>query len=363
MNLVSVLGYIQVDTATVLSKFTKFRDYSFPFAYVAAVGLVAVATLLTSLLWLMVDKPVSAPLFLASIVCSCWLGGIRVGVFATLLSGLAIDYYFIPPFYGFSGSRDEVVRLVLFQIEGSFLSWLVERLRSASEEIRASREELRELTKYQQTLRETEQKRIALEIHDELGQALTGMKMDAHFLGRRIDSMGPKSERIEALGELAGLSGRIDNTIGTVRRISSELRPSVLDDFGLVAASEWQANEFERTTEIKCEFTSDVDELDLGTDSNTAVFRILQEALTNVARHASARSVTIVLSRLHEEVTMTVSDDGKGIDPSRKTGTHSLGLLGMRERSRLAGGHLAIVNNPAGGTLIELRIPVSGLNA
>jgi signal transduction histidine kinase len=337
----------------------RFRDFSFPLSYLVATLLVALATLLTSGLWLIVDRPISAPLFLATIALSCWLGGLRVGIYTSLVAGFAIDYYFIPPFHAFAGTRDEVVRLALFFGEGSLLSWLVERLRLASEEIRVSREELRELTMHQQTLRESEQKRIALEIHDELGQALTSLKMDTHFLGRRIQALRPENEREEILSDLSGLAGRIDNTIGTVRRITSELRPSILDDFGLVAASEWQAREFQRSTEIACRFTSDVEELNLGSDSNTAVFRILQEALTNVARHASARSVSIELRRTAEEVKMTVADDGKGIDPANKKYTRSVGLLGMRERSRIAGGQLNIFNNPAGGTIVELRIPAS----
>lgn len=339
---------------------SKFRDLPFPLAYIAAALIVAVASLLTSGLWLIVDRPFSAPLFLAAIVICTWLGGIRVGIFSAFLAGITIDYFFVSPFHAFTGSRDEVLRLALFFGEGILLSWLVEKLRSATDEIRASREELRKLTEYQQTLRESEQKRIALEIHDELGGALTGLKMDAHFISRSIQDMNDDGRRGEILKDLDDLSGRIDSTIGTVRRIASELRPSILDDFGLVAASEWQAREFQRASEIKCSFTSDVDELDLGSDSNTAVFRILQEALTNVARHASANSVSVALSRLPDEITMTIADNGKGISLANKSDGRSLGLLGMRERSRLIGAHLDILNRPSGGTMVELRIPFKG---
>lgn len=143
----------------------------------------------------------------------------------------------------------------------------------------------------------------------------------------------------------------------SVRRITSELRPSILDDFGLVAASEWQANEFERTTAIKCKFRSDVEELDLGSDSNTAVFRILQESLTNVARHAAAKSVSVSFSSSKESVIMTVTDDGKGIGVNNPIGVDTLGLLGMRERTRLIGGSLDILDRPTGGTQIELHVP------
>lgn len=335
----------------------KVRDLPFPVTYVISVLLVGLAILLTSALWLIVERPISAPLFLAAIVVSTWLGGIRVGIFSSLISGLAIDFFFVQPYWVFAGTQDEVIRLALFLGEGSLLSWLIERLRTTSEEIRASREDLRELTKHQQTLRESEQKRIALEIHDELGQALMSLKMDTHFLTRSVAELEPKEKRHRVLSDLEGLSGRIDNTIGTVRRITSELRPSILDDFGLVAASEWQAHEFEQTTEIKCRFSTDVDELDLGSDSNTAVFRILQEALTNIARHASARSVSIALRKVKDHVTMTVSDDGKGIARSDGMKSRSLGLLGMRERSRIVGGELDVFANPSGGTTVELKIP------
>ncbi|MFT3745640.1 MAG: sensor histidine kinase [Pyrinomonadaceae bacterium] len=342
-----------------LSKISEFQKVSMSSAYFIATVLVGLACIFTSGLWLLVDRPISAPLFLGAIVLSSWIGGIRVGIFASFLSGLAIDYFFVQPFHQFTGSRDELVRLILFFGEGVLLSYLVERLRIASEDIKKSREELRELTKYQQTLRESEQKRIALEIHDELGQALTGLKMDAHFLGERIAVMEPATDREKALDDMGELAKRIDKTLVSVRRITSELRPSILDDFGLVAASEWQVKEFERTTTIKCDFSSNVDELDLGSDSNTAVFRILQEALTNVARHAAATSVSIGLSRLPNIVKMTVADNGKGIGIDNQIGIQTLGLLGMRERTRLIGGELDINQRPSGGTCIELRVPLN----
>ena len=340
-----------------LSKLSRFQLLPLAVRYLAAILLIGLASLMTSLLWLLVDRPISAPLFLGAIVLSTWIGGIRVGIFSSLLAGFAIDYFFVQPFNSFTGTQEELIRLILFFGEGSLLSWLAERLRTASEDITKSREELRELTGYQQTLRESEQKRIALEIHDELGQALTGLKMDAHFLSERISQLGPVSERENALKDVNDLSKRIDKTLISVRRITSELRPSILDDFGLVAASEWQVKEFERTTTIKCDFRSNVDELDLGSDSNTAVFRILQEALTNVARHAAAKSVSIGLSSLADGVTMTVIDDGKGIGIDSHIGIQTLGLLGMRERTRLIGGHLDILEQPSGGTKIELTIP------
>jgi signal transduction histidine kinase len=319
--------------------------------------LVAAALAVTSLLWVIVDRPVSAPLFLAAIVGSAWLFGFRYGILAALLSGLAIDYYFVPPYYHFAGDREEIVRFVVFLFEGVILSWITEKLSAAGEELNTSREELRELTKHLETMRESEQKRIALEIHDELGQALTGVKMRLHLLRNQFGPNG--STRSAAVNEgFEELSGMVDSTISTVRRIASELRPSLLDDFGLVAAMEWQAIEFERKTSIPCIFNSDTESLDLGPESNTAVYRIFQEALTNAARHSGASRVRVDLRTEADEIVMKVSDNGSGIDLDTLSRKRSLGIIGMRERSRLLGGELSIVRDE-GGTTIELNIPVT----
>lgn len=337
----------------------KYRDLSVWIAYPVAILLVALAVSLNMGLRMIVERPITSPFFLGATVIATWIGGIRVGLLASVLCGFAIDFFFFPPIYSFAVNREELVRFVLFVGQSGLLCVIIEQAKKTTGEIRRSREELRELTKHQQTVRESEQKRIALELHDELGQALTGLKMDAHFLSEHIGSMEPATERDRVLDDVKKLSKRIDNTLVSIRRITSELRPSILDDFGLVAASEWQAKEFERTTSIKCEFSSNVDELDLGSESNTAVFRIVQEALTNVARHAAASSVTIVLSRLPELVKVSVVDDGKGIGIDNQISAQTLGLLGMRERSHLIGGELNISERPSGGTSIELSIPIT----
>ena len=318
--------------------------------------LVLAALAVTSVLWQIVDRPVSTPLFLAAIAVSAWLFGFRYGMLAALLSGIAIDYFYFPPYHEFSGDREEIVRLTLFMLEGAILSWLTEKLSAASEELSNSREELRELTKHLETLRENEQKRIALEIHDELGQALTGLKMRLHLLKRQADTNGTVSHA-ELSDGFYELNGMVDSTISTVRRIASELRPSLLDDFGLVAAMEWQAVEFERKTSIPCIFNADTDNLDLGPESNTAVYRILQEALTNAARHSGASRVFVDLRTKADAIVMKVKDDGSGIDLESVTRNRSLGIIGMRERSRLLGGEISIDSQDDGGTTIELSIP------
>jgi signal transduction histidine kinase len=148
-----------------------------------------------------------------------------------------------------------------------------------------------------------------------------------------------------------------DTAIESVQKIATELRPVVLDTLGLCAAIEWQANEFEGRTGIKCELNLPHEELDLDRDYSTALFRILQESLTNVVRHAQATRVEIDLQREANHLALTVRDNGRGIGPTELNDPHSLGLLGMRERAMLLGGECQITGNPTFGTEVEARFP------
>ncbi|HTH50542.1 MAG TPA: sensor histidine kinase [Pyrinomonadaceae bacterium] len=320
-------------------------------AYPTAAALVALATGITMLLWLVVERPVAAPLFMAAIVVSTLIGGLRVGLFASALGGFALDYFFIQPFYEVTWARDDIVRWVFFVMEGAFVAWITEKLRKATGELKSSREELRELSSHQQTLREDEQKRIAREIHDELGQTLTGLKLDIHLIRKRTNGDAVSTE-------LEELSSKVDSTIGIVRRIASDIRPSILDDFGLVAAIEWQAAEFERKTGVPCSFVSNVEHVDLDPAVGAAVFRIVQEALTNVTRHAEASAAGITVTSSDGELIIDVQDDGRGFDVDKVGSKYSLGLLGMRERARLAGADLDVRRRSQGGTTVELVIPL-----
>ncbi|HEX2639401.1 MAG TPA: ATP-binding protein, partial [Pyrinomonadaceae bacterium] len=190
---------------------------------------------------------------------------------------------------------------------------------------------------------------------------LTGLKMRLHLLKRQAGSNGAGTNA-DLGSDVDELSGMVDSTISTVRRIASELRPSLLDDFGLVAAMEWQAVEFERKTSIPCIFNADTDSLDLGPESNTAVYRILQEALTNAARHSGASRVWVDLLTKADEIVMKVKDDGSGIDLESLARNRSLGIIGMRERSRLLGGEISIDGGDNSGTTIELSIPATAMN-
>ncbi|MGD2135910.1 MAG: PAS domain S-box protein, partial [Gemmatimonadales bacterium] len=222
----------------------------------------------------------------------------------------------------------------------------------ATDALRASREQLRQLAVRLQVVREEERTTIAREIHDELGQGLTGIKMDVAWLLNRF----PKTwKRVRERGH--ALTDLLDATIDVVRDLSSRLRPSVLDDLGLAAAVEWQASEFARRTSIDVEL-SDMQELPVDRERATALFRILQEALTNVTRHAAASRVQVTLSRIGREAVLDVIDNGRGLTDAEIDRPQSLGLLGMRERAVALGGEVEFRSPPDGGTHVRVRMPL-----
>jgi len=299
---------------------------------------------------------ISAPLFLLAIIMATWAGGLRLGVYASLISGLVLDYFFVQPLVGSLSMFDRIVRIGLFLGEGSLVGYLIEKLRRAGDGMAASREEMRRLSEYQRTNRDEELKSISREIHDELGQALTSLKLHIHFL--RCQLWQEVNDRLKnnLISGLDDLSRQVEETIDSVRRISSELRPSLLDDFGLVAALEWQAKEFERKSSVRCTFRSDSDSIDLDTEIVTAFYRIAQEALTNVARHAEASAVLVSIGKMNGQIVLQIADDGRGIELAEITGLRSLGILGMRERARLIGAHLTVSRPEIGGTIVEVVV-------
>ena len=336
----------------------KFTNDSIWVQTAASFILCGTAFLLTGLLWELV-KPLSSPLFLGAIILSAWFFGLRAGILTSILSAAAIDFFFISPAFQISGGMDNVFRLAVFIGEGAILSWLISSRKSTVEKLENSQAELRALSIYQQTLRETEQKRIALEIHDELGQALTGLKMDVHWLNRQMTTHKEGLPADSVSQKLTELSKTIDSTISTVRRISTELRPSIIDDFGLIAAIEWQTREFERKSGVTCLFKSDTETLNLNPESTINVFRIFQETLTNIIRHADASTVEVNFETTGENVVMRVEDNGRGIDVRKAENGLSLGIFGMKERAKLINGEIQIISDADGGTKVELKIPVA----
>lgn len=226
--------------------------------------------------------------------------------------------------------------------------------RRAEEQLRESHERLRALSVYLQTVREEERTRIAREVHDELGQALTSCKLDLSWIAGRLPrDLKPLVDKTRTL------SAHIDSTIQTVRRISSELRPPVLDHLGLVAALEWQANDFQTRTGIKCDVHTNVRETLLDQDLSTSLFRIFQETLTNVIRHAGATQVSVDLKEADDRITLDVKDNGRGISREEISNSKSMGLLGMRERAALLGGIFKIGRLGRGnGTRVSVSVPV-----
>jgi PAS domain S-box-containing protein len=239
--------------------------------------------------------------------------------------------------------------------------------RRAEQELRASRQRLRHFAARLQDVREEEKKKIAREIHDELGQVLTGLKIDLSWLTKKLSTSDKRpapqaragTSTAEIRKKLESMSGLLDSTMEIVRRISRELRPSVLEHLGLLGTLEWQAHEFETRTGIACTVSADMQEVGLkGQDEALAVFRIFQEALTNVARHAQATEVRVGLTQANGHLVLNIADNGKGIQDVETASHMSVGLLGMRERAILLGGNLMIESAQGKGTALTLRIPV-----
>ncbi len=223
----------------------------------------------------------------------------------------------------------------------------------AEVKLRESHKQLRALSVYLQHVREEERTRIAREVHDELGQALTSCKLSASWLASRL----PRAQK-ELCEKAERLSTDIDSTIQTVRRISTELRPGILDYLGLAAALEWQAQEFQNRTGIRCHVSTHLNGPPLDPELTTTFFRIFQETLTNVIRHAAATDVDVSLKEESARIILEIKDNGRGISREEISDPRSMGLLGMRERAALLGGDFRIQPVRGGkGTRACVAIP------
>jgi PAS domain S-box-containing protein len=230
---------------------------------------------------------------------------------------------------------------------------ITERKRAEEERVR-SLEQLRALAARLQSIREEERTRVSREIHDQLGQALTAIKLDLTSLAR--DFTAEQNQQWKRASSILGL---VDQTIQSVRRISTALRPGMLDDLGLVATVEWAAGEFETRTGTKCLLDVPEEHITLDPETATAVFRIFQETLTNVARHANASEVKVRLAKQDGDLTLEVHDNGGGITEDEISSAGSLGILGMRERAFLLGGEVTVSGEPGKGTTVRVRIPAA----
>jgi two-component system sensor histidine kinase UhpB len=229
---------------------------------------------------------------------------------------------------------------------------ITERKRT-EEELKNSRQQLRDLAKHLVVLREHERTKIAREVHDELGQRLAVLKMDTFWLARHL----PKKQKA-FLDKTEAMLGLVDSTIQSVKRISTELRPGLLDDLGLASAIEWQAEEFQKHTGIECRPTLVMREISLDMERSTAIFRIFQEAITNVARHAGATRIMAKLEEGDSQIVLTVKDNGKGFGEKDMSKVGAFGLMGMRERAYAFGGEMDIEGIPGRGTTVTVTIPI-----
>ncbi len=225
--------------------------------------------------------------------------------------------------------------------------------RHTEEKLESSLQQLRALGSRVQVLREEERKRISREVHDELGQSLTAIKMDLSWLSHRLSSHdAPLRERIKSTLNI------VDETVASVRRIASELRPGILDDLGLAAAIDWQSQEFQARTGIRCQLRITSENIPLEPERAAAMFRMFQEILNNIAQHARATQVQIRLMQNAGTVILEIRDNGKGVSEDQISDPKSLGLLGMRERALLLGGHVAVHGEEGRGTAVVVQIPI-----
>lgn len=231
------------------------------------------------------------------------------------------------------------------------LSEEVSERRKKEGELEETARRLRVLSAEQESVREEEKRRIALEVHDKLGQELTGLKLSLRSLRKSL----PGDDK--TTGKIDEMTDSVDEIIKTVRRISAELRPAILDDLGLAAALEWQLNAFAEEASIKTSFSASLDEDCLHPNARVGLFRISQEALTNIVRHANASRVDVELTRQDGDVLLSIKDDGKGVTQEDISGIFSIGILGMKERASSLGGTLDIAGDP-GGTTVTVKVPV-----
>jgi len=234
--------------------------------------------------------------------------------------------------------------------------------RDAEEAIKASREQLKIFAAHLQSVREEERIHISRELHDNLGQCLTALKIDTSRIIKKLNSPGTGPDIPTAISLATSMIPLIDSTIDLVRKITSELRPRVLDEAGLIPAIEWQLDQFSKRTAIQYSFHSELPGLELEPSHSVGVFRIFQEALTNIMRHANATRIEVKIFRDDRAVILDIEDNGRGITSSSITDKKSLGLLGMKERAVLFGGDLSISGKKGIGTKVTLSIPLKNLS-
>lgn len=297
-------------------------------------------SILASFIWFIVDRLTG--INLSSNIVNLWNALVRLGFFI-------MGVYFISILKKSNIDLENIVKE-----RTSDLTAEIQERRKAETELKLITEKLRKLTTRIQTIREEENAVIAREIHDELGQALTAIKIDAAWLAKRY------SNESGIVDGLINISSTVDETIKTVRKISTSLRPRLLDELGLIPAVEWQLKEYQKRTGVKYDFIKLDEDISLNGYISTALFRVFQEALTNISRHANADHICIkILSQTDNVLQMVIKDNGIGLPNDYMNKDHSLGIVGMIERTNTIGGHFEIRRAPEGGTEIKVSVPLS----
>ena len=232
---------------------------------------------------------------------------------------------------------------------------LVRKQKAANEALESSRHMLRRLAAHSQNLREEERGRFARDLHDDLGSGMAALKMDLKWLIKRLDGQDPEADE-----KLSGMTRLIDSAIASVRQVITEMRPSIIDDLGLLAAVEWQLEEFGKRHGIKVELDRNCDEIlfrNKDKDSDISVFRIFQEALNNIAKHAEATSVVVTVLDEGDAFIITIADDGRGFDVNTRANSDSFGIISMEERVLVMAGSVDVISSPGNGTFVKLSLP------
>lgn len=269
-----------------------------------------------------------------------------------VLNGNQRDFYMEYPCHAKYEKRWFGMRVVKFNDEEPMIVVThvnISERKKAEEEILEKNIQLQSLLQIAQTIREAERKTVAREIHDELGQQLTALKMDIDWIQHK--QVNPSQIVADKLKDMLAMSDKI---INTVRRISSDLRPAIIDDLGMIATIEWKVADFEEKTGIKCEFISSVKERQYSKEYSINLYRILQESFTNIVRHANATFVRVIFSETEDDIILEIKDDGKGISEEKIKNSNRLGILGMKERASMLGGELIISRNTDAGTCVKL---------
>ena len=294
---------------------------------------------------------------LIAILSIWWVSNVfilkRLGIMARVSRDLAAGN--LDARIGKIGGSDELSHLagVFDEMAASLQARILQEQRVMAT-LKQSREQLRHLAAHQQAVLEEERKRIARELHDQFGQSLTVLKLDLSWLKKQLsDHSSDKIEKIDTMSAL------IDETMNKLHAVTAELRPGVLDDFGLVAAVEWQLEEFRHHSGIECRFENNGWEPSLSKEHTTAVFRVFQELLTNVMRHADANQVTVTLRKKEDDLLLIVKDNGRGITKEEINHPDSYGLMGIRERLYPWNGHVFFESLPGQGTHVTVQLPLA----